>query len=117
MELFKEIKKFGMIDKEYVPKVYCKAFEDNSGALELARTPKMRPRTKHINCKYHHFRSYVAKGEIEIHSIKTTDQLADLWTKPLGTELFRKFTKATMGFEIPKLNNNNGHDGMRDEGV
>ena len=117
MELFKEIKWFGIIDKEYVPKVYCKAFEDNSGALELARTPKMRPRTKHINCKYHHFRSYVAKGEIEVHSIKTTDQLADLWTKPLGTELFRKFTKATMGFEIPKLSNNNGHEGMRDEGV
>ena len=51
MELLKEMKENGVINKEYVPRVYCKAFEDNSGALELARTPKMRPRTKHINTK------------------------------------------------------------------
>ena len=28
------------------PNVYWKALEDNSGALELARTPKIRPLTK-----------------------------------------------------------------------
>ena len=37
------------------PVVRCKAFEDNSGALELACLPKMRPHTKHIKVKYHHF--------------------------------------------------------------
>ncbi len=31
------------------PHVYCKVFEDNSGALELAKLPKMQPCTKHIN--------------------------------------------------------------------
>jgi hypothetical protein len=30
------------------PYAYCKVFEDNAGALELARLPKLRPRTKHI---------------------------------------------------------------------
>jgi hypothetical protein len=35
----------------------CKLFEDNSGAMTLAKSPAMRPRTKHINVKYHHFRS------------------------------------------------------------
>jgi hypothetical protein len=30
------------------PYVYCKVFEDNSGALELAKLPKLCPRTKHI---------------------------------------------------------------------
>ncbi|KAL7517650.1 hypothetical protein ACHAWF_000140, partial [Thalassiosira exigua] len=38
------------------PYVYCKVFKDNSGALELARLPKFRPRTKHINVCLHHFR-------------------------------------------------------------
>ncbi|KAL7474425.1 hypothetical protein ACHAW6_000398 [Cyclotella cf. meneghiniana] len=37
------------------PGIYCKAFEENSGALELARLPKFRPCTKHINVCYHHF--------------------------------------------------------------
>jgi hypothetical protein len=31
------------------PHVYCKVFEDNTGALELVRLPKLHPRTKHIN--------------------------------------------------------------------
>ena len=31
--------------------IMCNAFEDNTGALELAKVPKMRPRTKHINIK------------------------------------------------------------------
>ena len=41
------------------PTVRCTVFEDNSWALELANVPKMRPRTKHINNKYHHFREHV----------------------------------------------------------
>jgi hypothetical protein len=41
------------------PYVYCKVFEDNSGALELARLPKLCPRTKQINVCYHHFRKHV----------------------------------------------------------
>ncbi len=41
------------------PHMYCKVFEDNSGALELARLPKQCLRTKHINVCYHHFREHV----------------------------------------------------------
>ena len=44
-----------------VPAVRSTLFEDNSGALELAHSPKMRPRTKHINIKYHHFRDHVRR--------------------------------------------------------
>ena len=42
--------------KEITPNVHCKLFEDNNGALELAKAPRYRPRTKHIAVKYHHFR-------------------------------------------------------------
>jgi hypothetical protein len=44
------------------PHVYCKVFEDNSGALELARIPKLRLRTKHINVCYHIFLQTCAQG-------------------------------------------------------
>ena len=37
------------------PIVSCTLFEDNNGALELARTPRYHPRMKHIAIKYHHF--------------------------------------------------------------
>ena len=36
--------------------VKCKLFEDNNGAIELAKAPNIRPRTKHIALKYHNFK-------------------------------------------------------------
>ena len=47
------------------PSVKCKLFEDNNGAIELAKAPKILPRTKHTALKYHHFIEQVWKGLIE----------------------------------------------------
>jgi hypothetical protein len=80
------------------PTVYCQVFEDNTGAYELATTPKMRPRTRHINVKYHHFRHHVAKKLIQIHRIDTSEQVADLLTKQCALKLFTKFRKYIMGW-------------------
>ena len=44
--------------------VRCKVFEDNMGALELSKVPKMRPMTKLINIKYHYFRAHVQRGTV-----------------------------------------------------
>jgi hypothetical protein len=74
------------------PVVHCKAFEDNSGVLELARLPKMRPRTKHINVKYHHFREAVAAKRVTIQHASTLDQLRDALTKNLPCKLFESYS-------------------------
>jgi hypothetical protein len=66
------------------PHVYCKVFEDNSGALELARLPKLHWRTKHINVCYHHFREHVRKGLMKIFPVDTKDQIAEAFTKALA---------------------------------
>ena len=57
MNLIDEMKNFG-ITLPGVPKpiTTCRVFEDNVGALELANTPKLRPRTKHLAVQLHHFR-------------------------------------------------------------
>jgi hypothetical protein len=83
MNLIDELRKAGFDYSPSKPKIYCKAFEDNSGALELAKSPKLRPRTKHINIKYHHFREFVKSGQIELYKIDTDEQEADLLTKGL----------------------------------
>jgi hypothetical protein len=93
MQLLQEFKSKGFHTVSTVPKVHCKAFEDNSGALELARLPKLRPRTKHINVVYHHFRDFVRKGLIEICPITTTEQISDLLTKPLSQNSFLHLRK------------------------
>ena len=90
MELVADMKakKFRVICTE--PYVYCKTFEDNSGALELARLPKLRPRTKHINTSYHHFREHVRKGLVKVFPISTQDQIADCLNKALPQNAFVK---------------------------
>ena len=90
MELLKELKRAGFGIRGTIPEVHCKVFEDNSGAIEIAKVPKMRPRTKHINVRYHHFRQHVEKGEVTIHAIKTEEQPADILNKPLSEVLLRK---------------------------
>ena len=70
------------------PNIYCKAFEDNSGALEIARLPKICPRTKSQNVVYHHFQEYVRLGLIIIYPVSTDDQLAENFTKPLNQNIF-----------------------------
>ncbi len=67
---------------------YCKVFEDNLSALELARLSKLRPRTKYINVCYHHFCKIVCKGLIKIFPIDTKDQIADALTKALAQNDF-----------------------------
>jgi hypothetical protein len=91
-------------------KVLCKAFEDNSGAYEMARSPKLRPRTKHLNIKYHHFREEVEKGTIQIFQVDTGDQIADIFTKPLGNELFKRFLLRIMGWDLAQQNEKQNSD-------
>ena len=90
MQLLNEMSAQGIEINQATPKIKCKVFEDNSGALEMAKTHKYRPRTKHLNVRLHHFRDYVTRQEVTIHPISTLDQSADFLTKPLNqTDLER----------------------------
>ena len=98
MALMQEAAEVGVLPAAEVPKVHCKVFEDNSGAIEIARLPKIRPRTKHLNIKYHHFRDQVARGRITIQFVPTEDQIADMLTKPVSIERLVRFRKKLMGW-------------------
>jgi hypothetical protein len=93
LKLMTEINRLGVCSYYTVTKVYCKAFEENSGALELSKVWKMRPRTKYINLLFHHFRDYVRHALIVIYPMGTLEQLTDIFTKPLSSALFEKHKK------------------------
>jgi hypothetical protein len=61
MQLLQEMKRRGFPIHPPQARVHCHVFEDNSGALEMARIHKYRPRTKHLNVRLHHFRDYVER--------------------------------------------------------
>jgi hypothetical protein len=98
INLIKELRRAGFDYSPVKPRVFCKAFEDNSGALELAKTPKLRPRTKHINIKYHHFREFVKNGDVELYKITSEEQEADLFTKALPESSFTYLRKKIVGW-------------------
>jgi len=87
--LLKEINKVFPVHVK-TPTFMCKVHEENQLCITMATLQKFTPRTKHNALKYHHFRSHVKNGAIQISYCRTTEQKADLLTKPLAEDLFFK---------------------------
>jgi hypothetical protein len=75
-------------------------FEDNNGALALAKSPTLTPRSKHFATKYHFFKSHLKEngGVLDLRKIDSKDQAADIFTKPLDRTLFTAVRKMVMGW-------------------
>ena len=80
------------------PVFRCTMFEDNNAALEMARVPKMRPRTRHLNVALHHFRSEVANGRIKVMAIDTKMQEADILTKSTDQSTLERHRLKLLGW-------------------
>ena len=98
MEMLKEMSRHGFDILSTSANVRCRVFEDNSGALEVLKIDKYHPRTKHLSCRLHHFRSYVDDGQITIQKVNTSEQDADMLTKPVNIEVLRRCRKKMMGW-------------------
>ena len=80
------LKDFGLSDDKPTT-----LYEDNTGALELAKNPKFHNRTKHIDVAYHFTRERVASNELSVLHCSTEEMVADIMTKGLGRVKFEKF--------------------------
>ena len=83
--------------------VKSKIFEDNNGAISMASTPQMSPRTKHIATKYHFVKQYFGTKCISDHpfvleKIDTKEQKADIFTKGLDVITFKHLRKILCGY-------------------
>jgi hypothetical protein len=90
MELLKELRKTNFPIETAQARAHCRVFEDNSGALEMAKIQMYRPRTKHLIVRLHHFQDYVERQEISIHAINTMDQPANFLTKALNEDTLQR---------------------------
>ena len=98
MQLLDELRSFGIKILKKIPMVCCKVFEDNVGALELAKTPKLWPHTKHIAIQYHHFCNHVKKKVIQIFHMSMKEQVANIATKPLPCDQFQYLCQHLLGW-------------------
>ncbi|UYV62719.1 hypothetical protein LAZ67_2001718, partial [Cordylochernes scorpioides] len=61
---------------------------DNQAAIKLVENPVFHKRTKHIDVRYHFIRSKHEEGELKVHHVCSSEQLADIMTKPLPRNKF-----------------------------
>ncbi|KAI7953544.1 hypothetical protein MJO28_006091 [Puccinia striiformis f. sp. tritici] len=66
---------------------------DNLSAKYLASNPFYHSRSKHIEIEFHWIREKVKEGFIRLEYCKTTEMIADLFTKNLGKQSFKKLKK------------------------
>ena len=66
------------------PVIWC----DNLGESSLASYPVFHARTKHIEIYLHIVRDQVLAKKLDIRYVDSTNQIADLLTKPLDSPLF-----------------------------
>jgi hypothetical protein len=69
------------------PRLWC----DNLEATYLCANPVFHARAKHIEIDFHFVREKVARRQLEIRFVSTKDQVADGFTKALGTHMVEKF--------------------------
>jgi hypothetical protein len=66
---------------------------DNINSILLANNPIYHARTKHIEVHHHFIREKIVAKEIDLIHVSTEDQVADIFTKALGTDKLKRFKK------------------------
>lgn len=76
-------------------KIMC----DNQSAIDLGESEAFRPRTKHIDIRFHHIREKIERGVIELEYIPTEKMVADSLTKAVSTKK-TEFCRSGMGIRL-----------------
>lgn len=72
--------------------VWC----DNSSTIKLSKNPVLHGRSKHIHVRFHFLRNLTHDGVVKLVHCVSSQQLADVLTKPLKLEAFMEL-RARMG--------------------
>lgn len=95
-----QLTEIGLYDekRDPVPVLYG----DSQSAQKLTETGIKSERTKHIDIKYRFVTDEVTKGRVKLQWIPTTQQVADVLTKALGTNQHRVLADKMMASPIRK---------------
>ena len=79
-------------------------WSDNQSSIAIASNPVFHQRTKHIAIKYQYVNECVKNGTIVIKFVRSKDNAADVFTKPVGRLIFLSHYDMVMGWSVvPKI--------------
>ena len=76
------------------------AYEDNSAVITLVESVKTHPRTRHLNKIRNFIIQEITSQTLQVVKVPGTDNVADIFTKPLDRELFVKHRTTLLGTEL-----------------
>ena len=66
---------------------------DTTGAMALSKDPVKASRVRHVRLPEHHVRETVKEGLATVKYVPTSKMAANIFTKPLGAQLFLEHRK------------------------
>jgi len=76
---------------DFLPTIAIIIFTNNQGYIALANNLVSYSCTKHIDICHHFIWEHIEQHEVELKYVSTKDMLADVFTKALPQEMFKKF--------------------------
>ena len=76
---------------------------DNVSAINLAKNPIAHGRSKHIEMRFHYLRELVGDGKLRLSYCRSEDQVADLLTKGVTNEVFKRLLKSLSMMNLEQL--------------
>jgi hypothetical protein len=71
-------------------------YGDNQSTIAVSRNGIKGERTKHVDVKYHFVTETVEGGKVKLQWVPTTEQQADIFTKPLAVPVFAHLRRLLM---------------------
>jgi hypothetical protein len=84
----------------HVPRDPTLVLADNQGTIVLTSDQTNHTRTKHIDIRYHYVQDKTADGSIVFKYVRSQDNVADIFTKPLARPAFAELRKR-LGIRAP----------------
>jgi hypothetical protein len=71
-------------------------YVDNQSAIKISNNDADHDRTKHIDIRHYYIRDLIHNNIVKLQWLPTEDQLADIFTKPLGPLIFNRLRNILM---------------------